>query len=146
MRYILAGLFFLISGCTLLFEKRCQDITVTSNPPGAYILINEDFTGFVTPAKLCVPKGESAVIALSKEGFYEKRMIAYNTVRRTDLSDPCKYDIFFGWFMLIPIPVLIAKSSKRCHFFHKQEFSEDLVEIENYQPKKESKMFKSQAM
>jgi hypothetical protein len=60
---------FVLSSCATVFEKRSRSIMVTSNPPGADIIVNGTARG-VTPARIRVSNHEQLAVSIRKEGFH----------------------------------------------------------------------------
>jgi len=57
------------SGCATIVNGRTQAVTVSSEPPGARVFIQNQFVG-VTPARLELPRRDAhLVVRLEKDGF-----------------------------------------------------------------------------
>lgn len=79
-------LLFIYSGCATIFSGGKEDISLSSEPSGAKVLVNGQNEG-VTPITLAFKKGKEYTIEFVKEGFNSK------TLRLT-------YSIGAGWIIL----------------------------------------------
>lgn len=96
-----ASVLLATAGCSFLVSSQ-QRITVTSDPPGARVIINGNVAG-VTPLQTSIARREEALIMVSKPG--------YQTVTRTttkSLSATGVVDIIGGVFLLVPFLGLLA--------------------------------------
>lgn len=84
--FTLAALFLLYSGCATIFSGGKEDISLSSEPSGAKVLVNGQNEG-VTPTTLAFKKGKEYTIEFVKDGYHSK------TLRLT-------YSIGAGWLIL----------------------------------------------
>jgi len=80
------ALLLIYSGCATIFSGGKEDISLSSEPSGAKVLINGQNEG-VTPITLAFKKGKEYTIEFVKEGYNSK------TLRLT-------YSIGAGWLIL----------------------------------------------
>lgn len=90
----LALSFILYSGCATIFSGSNSDITLSSEPQGAKVLVNGSNEG-TTPTTLKLKKGKDYVIEFVKEGYQNK------TLRMS-------YGIGTGWLILDILSGLIG--------------------------------------
>lgn len=93
-RLMLPTMLLAFSGCSALFMGSNQDLTVTSNPPQAEILINS-IARDVTPSVLSVGRNQRVTVTVRKDGYYPA----------SQLLDQ-KYTLA-GWLDIIGSPALI---------------------------------------
>ena len=124
---LLALTIFATSSCALIFESRYQKIKIDSTPQGAEIYVMGDYMG-KTPQVIEFKKGALSVkIDLIKHGFKPSRIILYSRGRDPTMSTLCSIDYTFGW-LLLGVPMQIDKIfTKKCDFFYKNNFNEELI-------------------
>ena len=83
---VMVALMLLYSGCATIFSGGREDISFSSEPSGAKVLVNGQNEG-VTPVTLAFKKGKEYTIEFVKEGFNSK------TLRLS-------YSIGAGWLIL----------------------------------------------
>jgi len=81
-----------------------------------------------TPQVIEFKKGALSVkIDLIKNGFKPSRIILYSRGRDPTMSTLCSIDYTFGW-LLLGVPMQIDKIfTKKCDFFYKNNFNEELI-------------------
>lgn len=100
------------SGCATIINGTSQKLQVTSDPPGAVVLVDEKNT-FITPVKLRLERRHDHVLVFSKEGYENQtiklmHVISEVVVGNTLLGGPIgwAFDIFAGTqYKLVPNPV-----------------------------------------
>lgn len=124
-----------MQGCAAFFERKYENITINSLPAGADVYIMGRYAG-ATPLITQVRKGSKSVIVdLIKLDYKPHRFVIYSKGQDVSMSPFCKFDHYFGWFLL-GIPIQIDKLfSKKCYFFYKTDFLEkmdlDINQIKN---------------
>jgi hypothetical protein len=86
-----------LTGCATLWGGGPDELTITSRPPGAAILVNGNRAG-VTPAILAFDRGSPAVIELALDGYQTARFElkkSFNSWAILNLTDPIGWIIDF---------------------------------------------------
>ncbi len=75
MRFLVMLLTFLavLPGCATIIHGSNQDISISSNPPGATVL-TADGGSFTTPAKINVKRNKDHVFCVTKPGFHTEQV------------------------------------------------------------------------
>lgn len=92
------------SACSL-FGPRLQTITVSSEPPGADVILNGSRVGN-TPLRTQVPRREELLVELRKSGYQTE----YRSSQRT-LSTLGILDILGGALILVPFLGLLSSAA-----------------------------------
>ena len=92
--FFITAVFFLYSGCATIFKGSKEEISFTSEPEGANIIINNAEEG-VTPMKIKLHRGKEYVVEIWKSGFKKK------TYRLS-------YTINAGWLILDIVAGLVG--------------------------------------
>ena len=71
---------FMLSSCATVFAKHTRSILVTSNPPGAEIIVKGKSWG-VTPVRLKVDNHKDLALTIRKEGFHGAGCIVNTKIR-----------------------------------------------------------------
>jgi hypothetical protein len=91
---VLISFVFVYSGCATIFVGGKDDISLSSEPTGAKVLVNGQNEG-KTPCKIVLKRGKEYTIEFKKEGYESK------TLRMT-------YGIGAGWIILDILSGLIG--------------------------------------
>jgi hypothetical protein len=65
---VIAAVAACTAACANVMHGKTEEISVTSNPPGADVMLNNGMTG-VTPFTITVPRERNLVFHFSKEGY-----------------------------------------------------------------------------
>ena len=94
----------ILSGCATMMTGKTQEVTITSNPPGAIVKINDKehkatIKELQTPTKVSLSKKSSYIAVIEKPG-YESAVVEIGRIA----SFWNFLDV--AWFYFIPVPLL----------------------------------------
>lgn len=84
----------LLVGCGTVFGNKTQPITIESNPPGAFVVLNHQPLG-PTPVSTVVPSDDPVVLTLAKAGLPPKTVVVLPELNNVAMWDTLFYPFFF---------------------------------------------------
>ncbi|MGV7229464.1 MAG: PDZ domain-containing protein [Nitrospirales bacterium] len=117
-------LHLILSGCATMMTGKTQEVTITSNPPGAIVKINDKehkatIKELQTPAKVSLSKKSSYIAVIEKPG-YESAVVEIGRVA----SFWNFLDV--AWFYLAPVPLIYDINTGGFYVFLKDTFHVEL--------------------
>jgi hypothetical protein len=114
----------ILSGCATMMTGKTQEVTITSNPPGAIVKINDKehktpFKELQTPATVSLSKKSSYIAVIEKPGY---ESVVVEIKRRASFWN--LLDV--AWLYFIPVPLIYDINTGGFWVFLKEAFHVEL--------------------